>query len=83
MKKIILLVVAIGLLMGGCGSGKWVKRDMTRFEEDNFGCDYKATMMSGEIRRLLVGEWIDKIWYQKDAYNNCMRSKGYWYERSK
>jgi hypothetical protein len=86
MKKIILLVVVLGLFMGGCGllnepRGRWVKQDMTQSQwvADNFDCDYKATMMT-EIKR---GSYWDKIVWKETAYFQCLKSKGYWYERSK
>lgn len=85
MKKIILLAMVLGLLISGCAvsRGNWVKDDMTKYSEDKFDCDYKAQMMSSDIRRVLVGDWFDKVWYQKEDFIKCMQSKGYHYERNK
>ncbi len=83
MKKIILLAVVLGLFMSGCAGGKWVKQDMTRLEEDKFDCDYKSTMMSSGIQVVLERGILGKYVHQKDIFGDCMRSKGYWYERNK
>ena len=67
--------------MSGCATkgGRWVKDDMTQWAADNFDCDYKSTMMTGAQR----GSYWDKIVMKETAYFQCIKSKGYHYERNK
>lgn len=84
MKKIILAAMVIGMVVSACSSsGRWIKPDMTKFEEDSFDCDYKSTMMSNDFLVILRGGILGKLSYQRNAFIQCMESKGYCYERNK
>jgi len=85
MKKLIMLVIVLGLLVGGCAYKGWVRTDgTTEVTYSNFMPDHRECYHSSQIRPGLkfipiFGDVYHMSVAQEEInrYNKCMEEKGY------
>lgn len=72
MKKLMILVILLGLMVSGCAGAKWCKDGATQsdFQRDKYECDIKTKSGSSQMMLIDLDLWFDCMKIEK-GWSRC------------